>query len=387
VTIRRLVTLAQKAFEGYSRDNCAQMAAAITYHILFFSVPVVMFIVSAVGLTVGTETVQQRLTDYISENLDLTTTSVTLELTDSGTMRLENEFGPQAPSDVTAELDSMNTDPERGPERGTIADGLLDAGSAEVAGYEILRDDVQIHFDNIVLDTLRNVVDSSGTLGIISLLVLGYAASGLFGQVRRSLDYVWGQRLRRPFVPGKLMDVALLFVLVLLLLALVLLLFALSIASSIMVRIVTHFSPENLGWLDGAPGIVIGIGAPFLFSFILFTLLYRFGPRASVTFRQVWLGALLAAVGFELLKFGYGIYITNFSSFDVVYGALGGVLLFLLFVFLSSQVFLFGAEVSYHHPAVMHGDYDEGPSATGPTSIEQRVRSAVRSLFVNPPDE
>ncbi len=383
--LKRIILLGTTSFAAYSRDNGAQMAAAIAYHILFAIVPLVMFFMSALGLIVGTDTVQQRVSDYISENFDLSTANITIELTDAGVERLEAEHGADAVAEVEAELIAMNGDTEREAERSALAEDLLDDEPVEVAGYELVADDVDLHFDNIVLDTIRGVVDASSTLSIISLLFLGFAASGLFGQIRRSLDYVWGQPRRPPMLQGKLRNIALLLMLLLLLVLTLVLLFALSVAASILLRIVSEVRTDPI-WLEGGLWPATTFLVPLAFSFVMFALLYRLGPRANVKVGDVWLGALLAAIAFEIFKFGFGVYIANFSAFDVVYGALGGVLLFLMFVFFSAQVFLFGAEISAYYPRVRRGEFDEpdkGPSP--PMNLRQMVISGIKGLFVSQP--
>lgn len=386
MTIRRLIILGRKSFEGYSRDNCAQMAAAIAYHILFAIVPLVMFIVAAIGIFIGTDNVQQRITDYLSENLDLSTADVGFELTEAGSLRLSDEYGPAAVITIENELEDLSSNPERTDESAAVATDLLENGSATVAGYEVDRDDVDIHFNNAVLDAIRSVVNASGTLSVISVLALAFAASGLFGQVRRSLDYVWGQPRRRPLVQGKIMDVALLLVLLVLSLITMVAFLIISIASQIILRIASQLAGEAV-FIEGTLGTIVSIGIPLLFTFALFTLLYRFGPRAQVRLGDVLLGAFLAAAAFEVLKYGYGVYVRNFGSFDVVYGALGGVLLFLLFVFFSAQVFLFGAEIAVTYPRVVAGQYDKVDSSDERLTLTERAKGAVRNLFFTPPDD
>ena len=382
---KRIVLLGTTSFTAYSRDNGAQLAAAIAYHILFAIVPLVIFFMAALGLIIGTDTVQQRISDYISKNFDLSTANITLELSDSGAERLEEEYGTEAVEEVEDEFAAMNADDEREPERSALADNLLDDQSVEVAGYELVADDVDLHFDNIVIETVRGVVEASSTVSIISVLFLGYAASGLFGQVRRALDYIWGQPRRPPMMQGKLRDVALLVALFLLLVTTLVLLFALSVATSILLRILSEVRSDPI-WLEGTLWPATTLLVPLAFSFTLFALLYRFGPRAKVHWGDVWLGALLAAIAFELLKFGFGIYVANFSTFDVVYGALGGVLLFLMFVFFSAQAFLFGAEISAYYPRVRRGEFDvpEGPPKP-PMSLREMAVSFVKGFFVTQP--
>ncbi len=62
--------------------------------------------------------------------------------------------------------------------------------------------------------------------------------------------------------------------------------------------------------------------------------------------RDVVPGALLAAVMFELLEYGFASYVTHFNRYELLYGALGGVMLFMVWTYLSSLVMLFCAELA-----------------------------------------
>ncbi len=95
---------------------------------------------------------------------------------------------------------------------------------------------------------------------------------------------------------------------------------------------------------------------------------------------------MLATVLFELLKNLFALYIANFSSYSGAYGALGGILLFLLWTYLTSNILLIGAELAAEYPRVLRGDYDEQAAAGGPP-LRETVRRTVRGLFLPPRDE
>ncbi len=107
-------------------------------------------------------------------------------------------------------------------------------------------------------------------------------------------------------------------------------------------------------------------------------------PATTVKLREVWPGALVAALFFEVGKFGFTIYLANFSSYGAVYGSLGAIVAFLFWVYITAVILLFGAEVASEYPRVLRGDYPETEKKP-PLPLRERVAKLVRSLFVSEP--
>ena len=100
----------------------------------------------------------------------------------------------------------------------------------------------------------------------------------------------------------------------------------------------------NLGglpWLGAFNTIV-----SFLLETVAFTMLYGLIPNCPVFFRDSLTGALLAATLMEILKFLFGVFVSRFSSYGSVYGALAGIPIFLLWMYIFWAVVLLGAELA-----------------------------------------
>jgi membrane protein len=85
---------------------------------------------------------------------------------------------------------------------------------------------------------------------------------------------------------------------------------------------------------------------PFLLEAAAFTLLYALIPNCSVRWREALAGALVAALLVELLKVGFAFYISYFSSYRAVYGAVAAIPIFLLWMYVVWSAVLFGAVVA-----------------------------------------
>ena len=84
---------------------------------------------------------------------------------------------------------------------------------------------------------------------------------------------------------------------------------------------------------------------PIVLETLAFLLLYLVMPNVRVSVVHALMGAFVAAVLFECTKRGFALYILNFSNYEVVYGALSTLPIFLIWIYLSWVVALIGAEV------------------------------------------
>ena len=229
--------------------------------------------------------------------------------------------------------------------------------------------------ESLVADTLHGVSKVSAPLSVLGLATLAWSASAMFAAVRRSLDVVWRVEIRRPFVQQKLVDFGMLIGLGLIVL---LSLGATGLLQAARARSASFLGPlsENTTFFWAA----VSIALPAVLSFLAFLGVYRFVPDAPTRFRDVWPGALLATLLFETLKNVFAFYVQHFSNYDVVYGSLGAIMLFLFWTFLASNILLLGAEMAVEYPRVLRGEYAAPPGPAEPLS-RKVLRFARRLVF------
>ena len=85
---------------------------------------------------------------------------------------------------------------------------------------------------------------------------------------------------------------------------------------------------------------------PFFITSIAYTLMYVIVPNRPVLFRHALIGGLVAAVLFELAKRGFAVYVTQFTSYQFIYGALSTIPIFMIWIYISWLIILFGAEIA-----------------------------------------
>jgi membrane protein len=195
-----------------------------------------------------------------------------------------------------------------------------------------------------ITDAIRTIANESGALTVVGLVGLVWAATGLFGAIRGALNASWEVRTPRSFLKSKLLDVVAMLGLGLLL--------AVSVGGTAAIHVwqswIENGEPNASRVL--VPVITAaGYMLPALVTFTAHMLLYRYVPNVKHCARDVWMGALVATLLFECGKNGFTFYIAHLSPNRLAYGAIGDVMLFMLWMWVSANILLVGAEVAATH--------------------------------------
>jgi membrane protein len=191
---------------------------------------------------------------------------------------------------------------------------------------------------------------SHGTLWtqIAAWAIFLFAAVGLFGSLQFAVNNAWDAGNRRLNLWQNLLQratgFAMMLVVALLLLVSVFANAALTAAASYLTSL--H---DGLATLAKAGDFAVTLALVWL----LFAILFRYLPNCRVAWGDVWLGAAVTALLFTIGQFLLGWYLGR-ASVTSVYGAFGSLVAFLLWANYTSQIFLFGAEVT-HVYARRHG--------------------------------
>ncbi len=86
---------------------------------------------------------------------------------------------------------------------------------------------------------------------------------------------------------------------------------------------------------------------PFISESLAFSFIYMVLPNRKVNILHAFSGAVVAATLFELAKKGFALFVTQFSSYQAIYGALASIPIFLIWIYVSWLVVLFGAEFAH----------------------------------------
>jgi len=194
----------------------------------------------------------------------------------------------------------------------------------------------------LIVTTLENVMKVREATGIIALLLLVWSALTFFDALRNSLNRAWGTPSGQTYVKGHLIDVSML---------------ALAVLGLVVFTWLTttiHFMHESSMQLWIFRFTKTSLFARMVFAlfsgmmaYAVILLLYRFVPSNRPGWRHIWLGALLAAIGFEIVRFAFIWYVKNFATYNLVYGPISSVIALLMFMYLTAWVLLFFAKFSY----------------------------------------
>jgi membrane protein len=111
------------------------------------------------------------------------------------------------------------------------------------------------------------------------------------------------------------------------------------------------------GWTEA---LSFGLGlfaavVPVLLAMSVFSVAYKILPYAHIQWRDALLGAFFAALTFELMKFGFGLFLTNVAFYKTVYGAFAIFPLALIWIYLTWWITLAGAVLVANLPGIRSG--------------------------------
>ncbi|HEY9166628.1 MAG TPA: YihY/virulence factor BrkB family protein [Candidatus Kryptonia bacterium] len=217
----------------------------------------------------------------------------------------------------------------------TIASFFVDRATAgkeiiaHMESYVPISGEMQSH----IFDTIAGVVNAREQAGAVASIILVWAALQCFITLISATNRAWGTVIDNWWrLPLK---------------SLVLL--GITTGAVFLGMVVPVLLRTAKGWLLPVADLhsrVYGLGSfliPLLVVFLGLSLFYRVTSRRPARFAQVWAAALFATVLLQAAESLFVIYLKNFATLNAVYGAFGGIMALLLWIYISGCIFIFGA--------------------------------------------
>ncbi|MDG3086845.1 virulence factor BrkB family protein [Vibrio hannami] len=185
-----------------------------------------------------------------------------------------------------------------------------------------------------VNQALKDFVSNTGKMTAFGVLFLFIAAMMLISNIDKNLNYIWRIKQKRRAIYS--------FSMYWMVLTLGPIFIGASIAAT---SYITSLRLMQFETLSGAYNMLLS-WLPFLISIVAFIGLYMLVPNTKVKSGHALTGAVIAALLFELSKRGFALYITQFPSYQLIYGALATIPILFVWVYLCWLITLFGAEVT-----------------------------------------
>lgn len=198
---------------------------------------------------------------------------------------------------------------------------------------------------NMITDIVNGIINSSsGTLLSISALAGIWTASSGIMHLIKAINKAYDYDEQRSFILLRL--VALIFTLILAI-VIVLVFGSLIFGELIGVKLFTLLNFSQ-GFKIIWPALRIGIA--LLFMMVTFALLYKFAPAfpkgSRTSFKGAVPGAIFVTLGWTISSLLFAFYVNNFGKYSVTYGSLGGIIVFLIWLYISSIIIILGGEVN-----------------------------------------
>lgn len=193
----------------------------------------------------------------------------------------------------------------------------------------------------VINDVTQN---SSGGLLSIGLILAIWSASNGMTAIMNSFNVAYDVEDSRNGIVLKLLSV--LFTIVMGVV------FVVALALPTLGSVISHFLFGPLGLDDEVRWIfnLIRIGLPIIIIFIVFIVLYSVAPNVKTKLKSVLPGAIFTSVIWLVGSFGFGWYISNFGNYSKTYGSIAGIIILLLWLYITSFIIIVGAEIN----AIIH---------------------------------
>ena len=232
-----------------------------------------------------------------------------------------------------------------------------DADRLAVLSFVFRYFPTQFDFVNSQLDAFRQTRVQLGVAGGLALI---WASLGVFGAVTSAVNDAWGVEKQRSFLRHRMVSFLMLVagggVMIL----------GLLFVGAVQVAQASWFGVmlARFRWLENLQTLTFTYSATILLILAV-GLVFYFIPNAKTRFRDVWVGAVLTGILWRIAFDGFSWYIGR-SGLNFIHGSIAAVVVFLLWVYVSSVILMYGVEFTAAYARLRRRRPDQMPAAPTP---------------------
>ncbi len=216
----------------------------------------------------------------------------------------------------------------------------------------------QLDFISEQLDAFRQ---TRGQIGVAGGLGLIWASLGVFGAITSAVNEAWGVEKQRSFWKHRMVSFLMLVAAGSFMIVALLMVTAVQIAEASWFGVML----SRFHWLIVLQTLTLRYSAVILFI-VAIGLIFYFIPNAKTRFRDVWVGAILTGLLWRATFFGFAWYIKHNSRLTMIHGSIAAVVVFLLWVYVSSIILMYGVEFTAAYARLRRRRPEEMPAAPTP---------------------
>ncbi len=196
-----------------------------------------------------------------------------------------------------------------------------------------------VEIANRIIGFVENI--QVGVLGAVGLAFLIYTVVSLIQKIEESFNFVWHIKHVRSF-SRRFSDY-----LSVIIIGPVLVFTAIGLTASVMNNTIVQALLEMEPF--GTVFVALGRLVPYLLIIAAFTFVYMFVPNTSVRLRSALVGGLVGGGLWQLTGYAFASFASGSTRYDAIYSGFAILILFMIWLYLSWFILLFGAKVAYYH--------------------------------------
>ena len=201
-------------------------------------------------------------------------------------------------------------------------------------------------------DIIEGVVNSRGPVSLIAAAGFIWSGLAVFSSLRKAINHAWGIGKPPNLLKERLIDLSMAL--------------GVGLAAAVVILLSAAFfeTPKIGEWISviagGVFAKILAAMLSLLVTFLVLLLMYKFVPNRKVPWGDVWLAAIIGAVFFEGGKMAIAWYFSEFGAFNLVYGSLGGLMVILVWIYVSALIVLIAAQLSAVYSRTIGSDHKAG---------------------------